>query len=41
VLAVDPAATATVSLPPLPKEDDQAADRILDLLLASNVLLRI
>ena len=41
VLIADPGATPTVSLPALPKEDDLAADRVLDLLLASNVLLRI
>lgn len=41
VLALDATATPTISLPALPKEDDQAADKILDLLLAANVLLRI
>ncbi len=41
VLALDTAAKETVSLPPLPNEDEQAVDKILDLLLAANVLLRI
>jgi len=41
VLSLDPAAKPTVQLPPLPQEDGQAVDKILDLLLAANVLLRI
>ena len=41
VLALDTAAKETISLPLLPKEDEQAVDKILDLLLAANVLLRI
>ncbi|HTD21214.1 MAG TPA: sulfate adenylyltransferase subunit CysN [Terriglobales bacterium] len=41
VLALDAAAKATVSLPPLPQEDEQAVDKVLDVLLAANVLLRI
>jgi sulfate adenylyltransferase large subunit len=41
VLALDAAAKATVQLPPLPQEDEQAVDKVLDVLLAANVLLRI
>ena len=41
VLALDPSAEATVALPPITQEDEQAVDKILDLLLAANVLLRI
>jgi len=41
VLALDSSAEPTILLPPVAQDDEHAVDRVLDLLLAANVLLRI